>query len=154
MAEYSAPNRQIINPGESVVFTTTVIPCNRGFVMFRNNSGVFVLVGYVPYVACCPCAQKNAIYAADFGANIAVPEGQTVGPISVALTLEGSTLQDTVMTVTPAAVEEFFNISRATSVSVFRGCCETFSVKNISSIPIAMTNANVVLTRPDLVMSR
>jgi hypothetical protein len=40
------------------------------------------------------------------------------------------------MSATPAAVEEFFNISRAVNVPVWRGCCETVSVKNISDQPI------------------
>ena len=84
----------------------------------------------------------------DFGANIAIPTGSAVGPISVAFELEGSTLVGTTMTVTPAAVEDFFNVSRATNVPIWLGCCESFSVRNVSDIPILVQNANLVITRP------
>jgi hypothetical protein len=57
------------------------------------------------------------------------------------------------MTVTPAAVEEFFNISRATIVPIWRGCCQTLTVRNISEIPILAQNANIIFSRPDLAVS-
>ena len=82
-----------------------------------------------------------------------MPTGETVGAISVALTLDGATIPASTMIVTPAAVEEYFNVSRAISANVFRGCCETLSVRNTSSIPILMQNANIVFTRPDLAVT-
>ena len=91
--------------------------------------------------------QPSINYMVDFGANIAVPTGETVGPISVAYEIEGATLGGTTMTVTPAAVEEFFNVSRATNVPIWLGCCESFAVRNISSIPILVQNANLVIVR-------
>lgn len=75
---------------------------------------------------------------------------ETVGAISVALSLDGAALPASVMTVTPAAVENFFNVSRAMTVPVFSGCCQTLTVTNTSTIPIAMVNANLVIDRPDL----
>ena len=51
------------------------------------------------------------------------------------------------MIVTPAAVEEFFNVSRSTGVPVFKGCCQDFAIINTSAIPIAVTNANVKIDR-------
>ena len=86
----------------------------------------------------------------DFAANIAVPTGETVGEISVSLSLDGAALPASTMIVTPAAVEEFFNVSRAMTVPVFSNCCQTLTVTNTSTIPIAMTNANIVIDRPDL----
>ena len=58
------------------------------------------------------------------------------------------------MTVTPAAVEEFFNVSRAINAKIWRGCCETIAVRNVSDQPILVQNANIIITRPDLVLSR
>lgn len=149
MAEFSANAVQTVNPGESIVFTETVVPCRRGFVKHREGSGNFLLSGWVPG---CPGRpfKKSANYFVDFGANIAVPTGQTVGEISVAVSLDGSTLPATSMIVTPAAVEEFFNVSRATNIGVWTGCCETVTIRNTSSIPILVQNANIVFTRPDL----
>ena len=145
MAEFSKDARQVINPGASAVFNVTVEPCRYGFVRHREGAGNFLLSGYVSPTAC--RCKKTANYFVDFGANIAVPENETVGPISVAITLDGANVPATEMIVTPAAVEEFFNVSRAANVEVWRGCCETVTITNTSTIPIAMTNANIVIQR-------
>ena len=153
MAEFSANAVQIVNPGESIVFTETVDPCRRGFVKHREGSGNFLLSGWVP-VKPCGCVNKSAEYFVDFGANIAVPADQTVSEISVAISLDGSVLPATRMIVTPAAVEEYFNVSRATNIGIWRGCCETVTITNTSTIPISVQNANIVFTRPDLNVTR
>lgn len=153
-AEYSNNAVQTVNPGETVVFTEDTIPCTRGFVRHRQGSGNFLLSGWVPpRRGCCCNKNQNAVYKTDFGANIAIPTGGTVEPISVAITLDGATLPATNMIVTPAAVEEFGNVSRATNVSLFRGCCETLAIRNTSSQPILVQNANIVFARDDLKMS-
>lgn len=147
--EFSNNNSQVVNPGESVVFTASPVPCNRGFVRHRNDSGNFLLRGNVRRNACGCCAE-SAQYLVDFGANIAIPTGGTVGSISLALTLDGATLPTTQMTVTPAAVEEFWNVSDATILGVWRGCCQTLTVRNISDQPILIQNANIIFSRPDM----
>jgi hypothetical protein len=63
-----------------------------------------------------------------FGGNIAIPTGGTVGPISLAIAIDGEPIPSTTMIVTPAAVEEFFNIFGAIFIDVPRGCCVTISV--------------------------
>ena len=154
MAEYSANAIQTVNPGESVIFTQTAVPCQRGFVRFREGSGSFLLSGWTPSKPCGK-SSKTASYLVDFGANIAIPTGGTVGSsISVALTIDGSTLPASIMTVTPAAVEEYTNISRAINAEIWRGCCETVTVRNISDQPILVQNANIIFSRPDLTVSR
>ena len=143
MAEYSASAVQVVNPGESIVFDTVVVPCNRGFVRHRNGSGNFLLSGWVPNQnrrRCCCRGPRNANYFVDFGANISIPTGGTVDEIAIAFSLDGSTLPATTMRVTPAAVEEYFNVSRATNVDVWNGCCESFTVRNIGSQPIQVIN--------------
>ena len=156
MAEYSAITAQTVNPGEAIVFTQTPVPCTRGLVRHRDDTGSFLLSGYVPGNGySCPCNRNNsATYLVDFGANIAVPTGETPGEISVSIAIDGTTVPSSTMIVTPAAVEEFFNISRAVNVQVWRGCCETVSVRNTSDIPITVQNANIIFSRPDLVYSR
>jgi hypothetical protein len=157
MAEYSANAVQTVNPGETVVFTETSDRCERGFVRHRDGSGSFLLSGFVPNSGrgCCCCRnRKNANYLVDFGANIAVPTGETVGPISVALTIDGSTVPATTMIVTPAAVEEFFNVSRAANIDIWNGCCESVAVRNTSDIPILVQNANILFSRPDLAVTK
>lgn len=150
MAEWTAVAEQTVNPGESIVFTDNPVPCTRGLILHREDSGAFLLKGSNGgrSVCYCPCLGYPRVnYMVDFGANIAVPTGETVDSISVAFELQGSTLAGTTMTVTPAAVEEFFNVSTATNVPVWLGCCESFSIRNISEIPILVQNANLVISK-------
>ena len=119
MAEYSANAVQTVNPGDTIIFTDAPVPCDRGFVRHRDETGNFLLSGYVPYTSGCNCCRNkssNANYLIDFGANIAIPTGGTTGEISVAIMLDGSTIPSSTMIVTPAAVEQFFNVSRALNV--------------------------------------
>lgn len=156
MAEYNAIESQTINPNESAVFTITAVPCERGFVRHRDGTGNFLLSGWVPANYCgCGCNRnKSASYLVDFGANIAIPTGGTVEEISVAISVDGATVPASTMIVTPAAVEEFWNVSRAVNVEVWRGCCETLTIKNTSDQPILMQNANIIFARPDLAITR
>ena len=153
MAEYSANAVQIVNPGEAVIFPTTVIPCRRGLIRHREETGNFLLSGWVPARYGCHCG-RSANYLVDFGANISVPTGGTAGDISVAITLDGNTVPSTTMIVTPAAVDEYFNVSRAANVQIWNGCCENVTIRNTSDQPIQVQNANIVITRPDLTVTQ
>lgn len=154
MAEWSANAVQTVNPGESVVFTQNPVPCTRKLVRLRDGTGAFRLKGYVPYRGC-PCkAPDTAVYLVDFGANVAIPTGETVGAISLAVAVDGVTVPASTMTVTPAAVEEYSNVSVAVNAQVDRGCCQTLAIRNTSNIPILVQSANVIFSRPDLAMSR
>ena len=159
MAEYSAILTQTVNPGESVVFTESPVPCTRGLVRHRDDTGSFLLSGWVPNYPTCGCGCRcntpnSANYLVDVGANIAIPTGETVGPIQLSLVIDGSTVAGSTMIVTPAAVEQYFNVSRAINAQIWRGCCETISLRNTSTIPILVQNANIIITRPDLNVTR
>lgn len=153
MAEYSANAIQVVAPGESVIFTASPSPCRRGLVRHRDETGDFLLRGYAPnrIGCCCGCRNDSAVeYFVDFGANISIPTGGTPGTISLAFAVNGSTLPATTMEVTPAAVDEPFNVSEATNVPIWKGCCQTLTVRNTSDQLIQVANANIVFTRPDL----
>lgn len=151
MAEWTNVNQQTINPGETVIFTANPVPCTRGLVRNRAGTGIFRLKGYIPRQYGCPCnRQTTANYLIDFGANIAIPTGGTVGAISLAIAIDGATIPASTMTVTPAAVEQFFNVSRAINAGIFANCCESISVRNTSDQPILVDAANIIITRPDL----
>lgn len=152
--EFSNNLVQTVNPGESIIFTENPVRCRRGFVRHRDDTGNFLLSGWVPSSYGCGCRDNSADYLVDFGANIAIPEGGTVEAISVALALDGATIPASTMIVTPAAVEEYWNISRAITAQVWRGCCETLTVRNTSAQPILVQNANIILSRPDLTITR
>jgi hypothetical protein len=120
-------------------------------VRHRDGTGNFLLSGYVPYKN--GCRANSALYLIDFGANIAIPTGETVGEISLAMSIDGSTIPSSTMIVTPAAVEEYFNVSRAINAQIWRGCCETVSVQNTSSIPILLNDGNIIFSRPDMAVT-
>jgi len=158
MAEYSTSADQIVNPGESVTFDLAPSPCNRGFVRHRDGSGNFLLSGWMPsfgFHSGCQCSRnKSAQYSVNFSGNISVPTGGTAGEISLALALDGATLPDGVMIVTPAAVEEYFNVNAMSSVDIWRGCCETVTVRNISDQAIQVrAGASINFARPDLIVT-
>lgn len=155
MAEYSNIAIQTVAPGEAIVFTESPVPCNRGLILHRDDTGSFLLKGYVPRFCGCQCQRsKTANYLVDFGANIAIPTGGTVGEISVALAIDGATLPASTMIVTPAAVEQYFNVSRAINAAIFAGCCQTVTVRNTSDQPILVQDANIIFSRPDLAVQR
>lgn len=49
--------------------------------------------------------------------------------------------------VTPAAVDEYWNIAEALYVTVPKGCCYTIAVENTSDQPINVQNANLIVER-------
>lgn len=149
MAEYSANAVQTVNPGESVIFTNTPVPCSRGVIRHRDDTGSFLIAGGQIPRRRCGCLVYNSYtpVLVEFGANIAVPTGGTAGEISLAIVVDGTTVPSSTMIATPAAVEEYSNVAVAVSVPVWSGCCETLSIRNTSDQPILVQNANVILTR-------
>jgi hypothetical protein len=133
---------QTIQPGASAVFNTVVSNDDVGHV---DGTGSFILSGGPKRPQRCNCCNKQTCkrYSVSFGANIAVPEGETVGPISVALAVGGGTVPASTMIVTPAAVEEYFNVSTDILVPIVCGCCQSVTITNTSTIPINMQNASV-----------
>ena len=89
-----------------------------------------------------------------FNGNIAVPEDGTVGPISVALAIDGEPILTSKAIVTPAAVDEYFNVTSTAFITVPKGCCFSLSVENTSEATgttpapsINVQNANLVVQR-------
>lgn len=149
-AEYSANAIQTVAPGGSVIFTETPVPCNRGLVYHRDDTGLFRLAspsvvsrGYVP---CCGCNRVPvANYEVAFHANIQIPEGGTIEEISLALAIDGDVDPSSTMIYVPAAVEEFGNVGADIIVSVPWICrCSSVSVRNASTQDIEVQNANIV----------
>jgi len=105
----------------------------------RTGSGLVTLKGNT--------TQCRARYRVSFGGNIAIPTGGTVEAISLAIAIEGEAVPSTTMIVTPAAVEEFFNVFSAVFFDVPRNCCMTVSVKNISTQAVDVQNANLIVER-------
>lgn len=129
---------QTVAANQNVYFTDTITGGSMS-ISHRSNSGLVNLYGNTN--------QCRARFKITFGANIAVPTGETVGPVTLAIALDGEAVPSTSMIVTPAAVETFFNVFSAIFVDVPRGIVETISVKNIGDIPVEVENANLIVER-------
>ena len=129
---------QTVAANQNVYFTDTV-SCGGCTILHREGSGLVSLRGIT--------TQARARFKITFGGNIAIPTGGTVGAISLAIALDGEVAPATTMTVTPAAVEEFWNVFGAIFVDVPHGCCSSISVKNISTQDVEVQNANLIIER-------
>lgn len=149
-AEYSANALQLVQPNASVIFTESPVPCNRGLIYHRDESGLFRLASPgIMGVSCCRrccCSDfPTALYQVAFHANISVPTGGTVEPIQLSLVIDGEIDPSSTMIFTPAAVDEFGNVGADIIVSVPCICrCSFVSVRNTSTQAINVQNANIV----------
>ena len=146
-AEYSANAVQTVQPGGSVIFTESPVPCNRGLVYHREDSGIFRLANKFFRQNVCNCWRRNTNYEVAFHANIAIPEGQTApdGGIQLAIAIDGDIDPSSTMISDVTAVETFDNVGSDIIVTVPCMCsCSSVSVRNTSSIPILVQNANII----------
>ena len=117
---------------ESVALNTAIpfidsIPCNKGCVIHASGSGIFVLRGIVNNPTAC-----FARYEIEFTGNIAIPTGGTVTPIATAIVISGEERNGSRSITTPAAVDEYGNVTSRATVDVPRGCCFTASVEYVN----------------------
>lgn len=138
MAEFTAIYVQQVAAGQNVAFTETPVS-GSNCIVHRDGSGIITLRGQTN--------QCRARYKVVFGGNIAIPTGGAVAPISIAIAVEGEALGSATAIVTPAAVEDFFNVFAAAFIEVPRGCCVTVSVRNTSTETIEVENANIIVER-------
>lgn len=136
--EITANTIQLVEQNQNILFTETAV-CGNGCIRHREGSGLVSVMGHTN--------QCRARYRAFFSGNIAVPTGGTVGEISLAIALNGEPVQSTRMRVTPAAVDNYFNVSSKIDIDVPQGCCTQISVQNISTQPINVQNANLIVER-------
>lgn len=140
--EITANALQTVAANQNVLFTEVPIRGNCN-IMHREGSGLVSVKG----VNGCCCNRTK--YRASFGGNIALVAGGTVGPISLAIAVDGEAIATNTMTVTPAAAGEFNNVSTSVIIEVPRGCCSQISVKNITASlqSVDVQNANLTVER-------
>lgn len=141
---------QEVSLNSPVLFRAS-IPCTRGLIYHEEDTGNFILKGRVNN----QCAQF-AHYQVTFNGNIALPEGATVAPIAIALSINGEPRLTSRAIFTPAAVEEFGNVTATAIIKVPRGCCFSLGVDSVpaSTDPtvtpapvIEVQNANLTIAR-------
>ena len=146
MAEYLANEEQLVNLNDPILFSAS-IPCNRGCVVHEDETGIFILRGVTN--------NCFARYQVTFNGNIAIPAG-TVVPIAVAIAVNGEPRPTSRAIFTPAAVEEYGNVTSTAIVTVPKGCCFSLSVRAVSGVTdvadtpapaISVINSNLVINR-------
>lgn len=129
---------QTVAAGGNVLFTDTVT-CGNCSIVHRDDSGLVTLRGITN--------QCRARYKVSFGGNIAIPDGGVVGPISLAIGINGEPVGATTMIETPTATEAFTNVFSAVFIDVPAGCCSQISVINTGLTPLDVQNANLIVER-------
>lgn len=138
-AEYVANAVQAVNLNQPVIFTAS-IPCRNGYIYHEDETGIFILRGKVNN----QCA-NFAVYQVTFNGNIAIPTGGTAGSIAVAIAVNGEQKPSSRAIITPAAVEEYGNVTSTAIIKVPRGCCFTLSIDSVpASADTTVTPAPVI----------
>lgn len=135
-----------------ILFDTS-IPCNRGNVYHESNTGNFILKGASSNGGCC---NQFAQYQVTFNGNIAIPEGGTVTPVAIAIAVNGEPRLTSRAIFTPAAAEDFGNVTSTAIIKVPRCCCFSLSVDAVPATTdptvtpapvIEVQNANLTIAR-------
>ena len=148
MAEFvQTQSPQNVAFGQNLLLADS-IRCPNGYVIHRNGSGILTLRGITP--------NCFARYEVTFNGNIAVPEGGTAAAIAVALAIDGEPLQSSRAIVTPAAIEQYFNVTSTAIITVPKGCCYTVALENVNAgvgaeivdeQTISVADGNLTVTR-------
>lgn len=147
MAEYLANNVQNVALNDPILFTAS-IPCNKGYIYHEDETGIFILRG---------CTNNCfARYQVTYNGNIAIPEG-AVTPIAVAIAVNGEPRLTSRAIITPAAVDEYGNVTSTAIITVPKGCCFSLSVRCVDATTddptttpaplIEVQNSNLVINR-------
>jgi hypothetical protein len=148
MAEYLANAVQNVALNGPVLFTAS-IPCPKGCVYHEDETGIFILKGVTN--------NCFARYQITFNGNIAIPTGGAVTPVSLAIAVNGEPRTTSRAIYTPAAVDEYGNLTSTAIVTVPKGCCFSLSVRYIDATTddptteptplVEVQNANLVINR-------
>ena len=138
MAEYIGNSEQLVALNSPILFTAS-IPCTKGYVYHEDETGIFILKGITN--------NCFARYSVTFNGNIAIPVGGDVTPIAVAISENGEARPSSRAIYTPAAVDEYGNVT----------CCFTVAVRYVDATAedaavtptpsIEVINANLVINR-------
>lgn len=136
--EITANALQTVEANQNILFTDTAIAGSCS-IIHRAGSGLVTLRGITN--------QCRARFRVTFGGNVSLPAGGTLGPVSLAIAINGEPVATTTMISTPAALEEFNNVFSSIFLDVPAGCCSQVSVKNTTNQSIDVQNANLIVER-------
>lgn len=150
MAEYAYNPIQSVALNNPLVFEST-IPCNKGYIFHEDGDGIFILKGITANQ--CNCFAR---YQITYNGNIAVPESGALTPIGLVISINGEGRPSSKAIYTPAAVDEYGNVTCTCIVTIPRGCCFSMAVRYVSSVNdetvtptpvINVSNSNLVISR-------
>lgn len=124
MAEYVENSVQTISLNSPLLFTSS-IPCTSGCVFHENGTGIFILKGKT--------SGCFARYVVTYNGNISIPTGGVVTPIALAITVNGETRATSRAVYTPAAVEEYGNVTSTAIITIPKGCCFTVAIEYVDA---------------------
>ena len=148
MAEYLSNAVQNVALDNPILFTDS-IPCNKGYVYHEDGTGIFILKG---------CTNNCfARYQVTFNGNIAIPTGGAITPIAIAISVLGEPRLTSRAIYTPAAVDEYGNVTSTALITVPKGCCFSIAVRYVDATEadaattptpsIEVQDANLVIDR-------
>ena len=143
MAEFIYTPVQKLQPGTFAVLNTA-IPCNKGYVVHKDETDAVVLRGVVNN----RCG-RFARYRVSFYANIAASEESTTGEIQLALSVNGDIVSTSIAMITPAVANTYWNVTGFATIDVPAG--ESYEVDVMNNSPfnriVNVRNLNVEVLR-------
>ena len=133
---------QTVSAGNNVIFTSVQIPGNCSTI-FQAGSGLVTLRGLTN-------GQRRARFRIKFTGNLKADSAETINGVtllSLAIARNSETIPSTTMIVTVGDTASTYNIGTEVLIDVPTCCCQTISVKNISSIAIDVLDANLIVER-------
>ena len=136
MAEFTSTIQQVA-AGQNAILDTDVIKSRC--VSHRTGSGLICVDN-----SGCDC--KPARYKVFVKANISIPTGGTVGPISLGIALNGEIVQSSIATVTPAATGDEFSVATEEIINAGK-CPVNIAVRNPNTETIQISDLVVIVER-------
>ena len=136
MAEFTSTIQQVA-AGQNAVLDNDVI--RSRCVSHRTGSGLICVDN-----SGCDC--KPARYKVFVKANISIPTGGTVAPISLGIALNGEIVQSSIATVTPAAVGDEFSVATEEIINAGK-CPVNIAVRNPNTETIQISDLVVIVER-------
>ena len=133
---------QTVAAGNNVIFTNVQIPGNCSTI-FQADSGLVTLRGMTN-------GQRRARFRLKFTGNLKASSSATVSSatlLSLAIARNSETIPSATMIVTVENTTSTYNVGTEVLIDVPTCCCQTISIKNISSIAVDVLDANLIVER-------
>ena len=137
MAEFTSIFIQQVESRQNALLTEDAV--RSRCVNHRSGSGLVCVAN--SGTDCNPARYR--VYAK---ANIAIPTGGTVGPISLGIALNGEIVQSSIATVTPAATGDEFSVATEEIVNAGK-CPVNIAVRNPNTQTIQVADLVVIVER-------